>query len=183
MEKDSPSTKQPNIVVMTSPRRSWTQFFSATLRLALALTLAACFCGIVVGVVWGIYQWREAKIALPLEASKEWAPKSTVPQMGGGVAKLKTKLVSEFLHYHLEAEVTPLGHATLFDSDNVDYVILSFVDKDGFNRFSKEIPLSDFTLVVNTNGLATGISVDQSTYCSADLYQSFSEWGIGWRKR
>lgn len=184
MEQDSPSNKQPHIVVMTSPRRSWRQFFSASLRLALSLTLTVCFCGIVAGVLWGIYQWREAKAALPLEVAKTWKPEN-LDALGGGVATLKTKLVSGSLHYQLETDIAPkialeLAETLKAPHPASSYLIVTFSDNDGFNQFEKKIPLSDFQIGFETNGVPKKLFVDQQTPCSAELYQRFSRWGFGW---
>jgi len=154
------------------------EFFRGVLKIGVAIVGSIVVLSLIGGVIaWGVaaYNRHEAK---PYQEVKRWESDLTDPltlKMAG-----KTKLVDGRMYAEFTFDGYPpyLTYAANANSEHVGFS-LKFIDKDGFEIATKNLPLGD-ALKIHTKGKIVGLRYTYDEYMPLETYERFENVRVGW---
>lgn len=155
-------------------------FLKGTLKLALALFVAAVALSL---AVWGVVSWRDAsekREARPYEEVKDW--RVDLRQNLGFQVAVRSKLVDGRLLAAVSIDGFPayLSHPALEAKNRNATLLLTFQDKDRFKVYEKEIRISEFAGTVDDDGKKVGLNTQFTDSVSVNEYKSFQDLRVQW---
>ena len=60
----------------------------------------------------------------------------------------------------------------------IDKIIINFLDKDGFKIYTLNIPISDMTRILDSNGNAVAYTINSNIIMKPELYKDFQSWEL-----
>lgn len=156
-------------------------YLKSTMHLATALFLSVFALAVVLGLVTaGYYHWQKTQ-AKEYEAAKTWTSDlNSILQLS---LNARTKMVDERLYIIVTTDSLPpymKYQRIAAREDESKGFYLNFVDKDGFKVFSKSIPLSSMTSIVDATGKAVGLYFEADEHLDLAKYASFSRLDVQW---
>lgn len=152
------------------------------MRLATSLFLSVFALAVVFGLgTAGYYQWQKTQ-AEEYETAKTWTSDlNSVLQFS---LNARTKMVDGRLYLIVTTDSLPpymKNQRIAARQDESKGFSLNFVDKDGFKVFSKSIPLSSMTSIVDATGKDVGLNFEAEEYLDVAKYASFSKLDVQWK--
>lgn len=156
------------------------ELFNGAFKIAIAMFLAVLALCVVGGLVWKAIDYRDKEAAKQYEVPKEWSVDLTKNLQLR--LQAKTKLVDGKLFASVSVEGYPafLSEPPLAAQNSQGRFMLSFMDKDGFKLFEKDVPLSAMTKVIGPNGKVGGLDYQFSEYAGGADYPNFAKLDVGW---
>lgn len=157
------------------------EYLKSTMRLATALFLCIFALAVITGLgTAGYYYWQKTQ-AKEYETAKTWT--SDLNSILQFSLAARTKMVDGRLYMIVTTDSLPpymKYQLIAARQDESKGLFLNFVDKDGFKVFSKSIPLSSMSRIVDTTGKAVGLSFEADEYMNVATYASFSKLDVQW---
>lgn len=159
-------------------------FLIGTLKIAVALFLVViALIGVYIG--WNSVQdSRQKATNAPLAEAKAWPP-----IIIDALENTRFSLVTMWRDGHLYYQFTVSGYPKAIElvrrhSQKVSLgdqiLVISFLDRNGFNVYSHEVKLSSMTLEVDSKGQGKGLNLNSNTYMTAEDYRGALKWEVGW---
>lgn len=156
-------------------------YLKSTMRLATALFLSFFALAVIFGLGTAGYSYWQKTQAKQYETAKTWTTDlNSILQFS---LNARTKMVDERLYMIVTTDsLPPYMQYQLIAArqDESKGFFLNFVDKDGFKVFSKSVPLSSMSRIVDASGKAIGLSFETDEYIDVAKYASFSTLDVKW---
>lgn len=156
-------------------------YLKSTMRLATALFLSFFALAVIFGLgTAGYYYWQKTQ-AKKYETTKIWT--SDLNSILQFSLDARTKMVDGRLYMIVTTDSLPpymKYQLIAARQDESKGFFLNFVDKDGFKIFSKSIPLSSMSRIVDAKGKAVGLNFEADEYIDVATYASFSKLNVQW---
>ena len=156
-------------------------YLKSTMRLATALFLSVFALVVVFGLGSAGYDYWKKTQAKEYETVKTWT--SDLNSFLQFSLNARTKMVDGRLYMMVATDSLPpymKYQLIAARQDKSKGFFLNFVDKDGFKIFTKSIPLSDMSKIVDNKGKAIGLNFEADEYMEVETYASFSKLEVQW---
>lgn len=156
-------------------------YLKSTMRLATALFLSFFALAVILGLGTAGYSYWQKTQAKEYETAKNWT--SDLNSILQFSLNARTKMVDGRLYMIVTTDSLPpyMKYQIIAARQDVTRgFFLNFVDKDGFKIFSKSIPLSSMTRIVDSKGEAIGLSFETDEYMDVATYASLSKLDVQW---
>jgi hypothetical protein len=155
-------------------------FFKSTVKIAIALVIAAIALSVIAWIVWKVDDSRTKQEAKQYEVIKEWS--IDLKAILGMQLYAKTKVIDNKLLMSVQIDGYPayLSDSRLIVKNRDATIKLFFLDHDGFRVFEKSLTVSELSSVVDSSGKKTGLSHQFDEYISVDGYKRFARLTAQW---
>lgn len=151
-------------------------FAAGTFRLAVAITLALVVLAAIFAAGYWVYSTPERQQVKAAEAVRNWAV--DLSSNLGMKLKARTKVADGRMLTALDFDGYP---EFLKQPRNRQRGFnLEWKDADGFTRFRKFVPLSDFSTSVNSKGQPYGLTGELSEFVAVADYAALAHLEVGW---
>lgn len=156
-------------------------YLKSTMRLATAIFLSVLALVVVLGAATaGYYFWQKTQ-AKEYETAKTWT--SDLNSILEFSLTARTKMVDGRLYMIVTTDAMPpymtFQRIAARGGANKGF-FLNFVDKDGFKVFSKSVPLSEMSNIVDADGKIVGLNFEMDEYIDMTRYASFKKLDTQW---
>jgi hypothetical protein len=155
-------------------------FIKGALKVALGIFIAVVGLAGASWGVWALWNAKEKQEAKQYEVVKAW--QSDLKQYLKMDLVARTKVVDGQLMTAVEIEGFPdfLSHPKIGRQNFDRNLTLIFVDSDGFEVYRKELKISDFTSIVDSQGKKSGMQNQFTEFLEVAKYKSFARLRVQW---
>lgn len=155
-------------------------FFKSTIKVATSIFLAVVALSIVGFSVVKVNETWTKQEAKQYEAIKDWSV--DLKEHLQMVLVARTKLVDGRLLAAINIDGYPsyLSDPRLAAKNRNAGITLMFQDKDGFKVHSKTIQMPEFSGIVDSKGVRTGLRYEFDEYMSPETYTRFAQARVEW---
>jgi hypothetical protein len=153
------------------------KFATAVFKIAVGLALAVVLLAL---LAWGVVNFRQYSqdaANAPLVKVKTWPEQTGI---SGSKFSLQTVWRNGRIYYRLVVSGYPPSFQRARDSGNGAVFIISFLDKDGFQLFQRQVNISEMTEAVDTLGKPGGLSWKGDETTDSDLYRRAAALEVSW---
>ncbi|MES2279880.1 MAG: hypothetical protein V4542_00555 [Pseudomonadota bacterium] len=155
-------------------------FFKASLKIAIAIFLAAVALSLVWLIGWKVIDYRDKEAAKQYEVVKRWTV--DLRENLQMQVNARTKVVDSTLLATVSFDGYPefLTNSRLAFKNREASFTLNFADQDGFKLQEKVIPLKQMTTTVDASGKKIGLEYQYSEFTPVDTYKRFAALSVQW---
>lgn len=146
------------------------------LKIAIALIIAVAVVAAAAVGIYKLYEARQKLHARPYEEVTTWSL-DTRSALGMSL-NARSKLVDGQMFVELVFDQYPSYLSAPKNREGT--LSFGFLDKDGFNLFSKEIAVRDFTRLVDQQGKARGLRHEFAQFVRVEDYSRYSKIDVKW---